>query len=104
MEIVQLVGRNSQGLYQRVFIELVRRKIAVEIAFMGNKESRVIMILGISNLPGKEKTLHALKAIPDVISAEYLSERVKANWEAIPQDGFSFEILRDGKDSDLVTF
>jgi len=80
MEIVQVVGRDSQGLCQRVLIELVRRKITLETAVMGKKEGKMVMILGITNLPDKGKTLYALKAIPDVISAEWLNDRVRCSW------------------------
>jgi chloramphenicol 3-O-phosphotransferase len=104
MEIVQLVGRDSQGLCQRVFIELVRRKINVETAIIGKKEGRVIMLLGITNLPGKGKTLYALKAIPDVLSAEYLNERVACNWEAVPQNGHTFDIIKSAKEKGTLSF
>jgi chloramphenicol 3-O-phosphotransferase len=104
MEIVQLVGRDSQGLCQRVFIELVRRKIMVETAVMGKKEGKIVMVLGLTNLPGKGKTLFALKAIPDVISAEWLSGRIRCAWEAVPQDGHSFDIIKSEKEKGNVSF
>lgn len=104
MEIVQVVGRDSQSLCQRVFIELVRRKIMVETAIIGKKEGKVIILLGITNLPGKGKTLHALKAIPDVLSAEYMNERVVCNWEAVPQDGHTFDIKKSAKEKGTLSF
>lgn len=104
MEIVQLVGRDSQGLCQRVFIELVRRKIVVETAIIGKKGSKIIMLLGITNLPGKDKTLYALKAIPDVLSAEYIPEMVRCNWEAVPHDGHTFDIIKSEKEKGPVSF
>ena len=104
MEIVQLVGRDSQGLCQRVLIELVRRKIVVETAVIGKKDGRVTMLLGISNLPGKGKTLYALKAIPDVVSAEYVNDRIRCNWEGVPQDGHTFEIIKISKNTEDVAF
>jgi len=104
MEVVQVVGRDSQGLCQRVFIELVRRKIMVETAVMGKKEGKMVMILGLNNLPGKGKTLFALKAIPDVISAEWLNARVKCTWEAVPQDGSVFDISKSMNEKGNMSF
>jgi len=104
MELVQLVTKCSQGVCQRVFIELVRRKIEVDNALIGKQGEHMTMVLGISNLPGKEKILYALKSIPDVISAEFLEEGVSCRWETIPKDGSSFEILRGSKDAQRVTF
>jgi chloramphenicol 3-O-phosphotransferase len=104
MEIVQVIGRDSQGLCQRVFIELVRRKVMVETAVMGKREGRMVMLLGLTNLPSKGKTLFALKAIPDVISAEWINDRVKCRWEAVPRDGHAFDIVRDSKEKGDVSF
>ncbi len=104
MEIVQVVGRDSQGLCQRVLIELVRRKITLETAVMGKKEGKMVMILGITNLPDKGKTLYALKAIPDVISAEWLNDRVRCSWEGVPQNGHSFDIERSTMEKGDMSF
>jgi len=104
MEVVQLTAKNSQGVCQRVFIELVRRKVEVESALIGKKNDHIIMILGIDNLPGKEKILYVLKAIPDVIAAEYLDGGVKCRWETIPHNGSTFEIIKSGKNEQKVSF
>ncbi len=104
MDIVQVVGRDSQGLCQRVFIELVRRKVMVETAVMGKKEGKMVMVLGLTNLPGKGKTLYALKAIPDVISAEWLNGRIKCTWEAVPQNGSAFDIAKSLNEKGNVSF
>jgi len=99
MEIVQVVGRDSQGLCQRVLIELVRRKITLETAVMGKKEGKMVMILGITNLPDKGKTLYALKA-----SAEWLNDRVRCSWEGVPQNGHSFDIERSTREKGDMSF
>jgi hypothetical protein len=94
MEVVQLVGKDSQGLCQRVFIEIVRRKATVEASVMGKKDNRVVMILGIDNFLDRDNILYALKAIPDVISAEWIEGRVKCDWEAMSHDGHSLDIVK----------
>ncbi len=71
MEVIKVVGKDSQGLFQRILVELGRRKIVVEKTFMARSDDlqTVIIEANTGNMNGR--LLHALMALQDVNTAEY---------------------------------
>ncbi|MFP4170382.1 MAG: hypothetical protein ACLFUV_05120 [Methanomassiliicoccales archaeon] len=91
MEIVQLVADESQGVFQRVLLELVRRKIEVDRALVSKGDGRITMVLAISNSPGRDKTLYALRSIQDVREARYLDGPVRCTWDIGSEEDMAIE-------------
>ncbi|MDW5562261.1 MAG: hypothetical protein SA339_03470 [Methanomassiliicoccus sp.] len=92
MEVIKIVGNDSPGLFQRVLVELGRRKIEIEKSFMarGKGQIHIIVEADTGNMNGR--LLHALMALQDVESAEYLSEDYFCFWEASPSKGSDYII------------
>jgi len=99
MELIKIVGNNTQGLFQRVLVELNRRKINIEKSFMarGGDIISIIVEANTGNMNGR--LLHALMALQDVTSAEYLDEDYFCFWESSPTKGSDF-IIACGADKD----
>lgn len=99
MEVIKIVGVDSQGFMQRVLVEFGRRKINVDKAFMACKEGRVTIILEADTGGMNGRLLHALMALHDVDSAEYLNEDYFCFWESSPSKGSDF-IIACSEDKD----
>ncbi|NLK25725.1 MAG: hypothetical protein GX307_03995 [Euryarchaeota archaeon] len=97
MELIKIVGNDSQGLFQRVLVELGRRKIDVEKSFMARSEGLITIIVEANTGNMNGRLLHALMALQDVKTAEYLSEEHFCVWESSPVKGSEF-IIACGSD------
>ncbi len=95
MEVIQILARDSQSIFQRVFIELVRRKVRVNDAFLHKNDKMVTMIMSISRFSTRGEVMQALRNLEDVLSAEWLEENVECHWEK-NANGSSVRIIRDG--------
>ncbi|NLT37244.1 MAG: hypothetical protein GXX95_03675 [Methanomassiliicoccus sp.] len=99
MEVIKIVGVDSQGLFQRVLVELGRRKINVEKAFMARSKGQITMIVEAETGGMNGRLLHALMALHDVNSAEYLNEDYFCFWESSPSKGSDY-IIACSEDKD----
>jgi hypothetical protein len=97
MEVIKIVGNDSPGLFQRILVELGRRKIEVEKSFMAREKGRINIMVEAETGTMNGRLLHALMALQDVESAEYLSEDYFCFWEASPTKGSGF-IIACGQD------
>lgn len=92
MEVIKIVGNDSQGLFQRVLVELGRRKIAVEKTFMARSKGLITIVVEADTGTMNGRLLHALMALQDVNSAEYVNEDYFCFWESSPTKGSDFII------------
>lgn len=92
MELIKIVGKDSPGLFQRVLVELGRRKINVEKSFMARGKGIVTMIVEANTGTMNGRLLHALMALQDVNTAEYLNDEYFCFWESSPTKGSDFII------------
>jgi len=92
MEVIKIVGNDSQGLFQRVLVELGRRKINVEKSFMARSRGLMTIIVEAETGNMNGRLLHALMALQDVNSAEYLTEDYFCFWETSPTKGSGYII------------
>jgi len=99
MAVVQLIAMDSQSILQRVFVELVRRKVEIEDACIHREEGLVTMIMSISNFQTKESVIQALMALQDVVSVEWVTEDVECRWER-SAEGSKMTIFRNGQEVD----
>lgn len=92
MEVIKIVGNDTQGLFQRVLVELGRRKINVEKSFMARSGGLITIIVeaNAGNMNGR--LLHALMALQDVNTAEYLEDDYFCFWESSPTKGSKYII------------
>ncbi|MBI0582986.1 MAG: hypothetical protein ISF22_02030 [Methanomassiliicoccus sp.] len=97
MEVIKIVGNDSPGLFQRVLVELGRRKIEVEKSFMAREKGHIYIIVEAETGSMNGRLLHALMALQDVESAEYLSEDYFCFWETSPSKGSDY-IIACGQD------
>lgn len=84
MEVIKVVGKDSQGFLQRVLVELGRRKIEVEKAFMARSGQLQTIIIEANTGNMNGRLLHALMALQDVNTAEYITEDYFCFWESSP--------------------
>ena len=99
MELMKIVGNDSPGLFQRVLVELGRRKIDVEKSFMARNDGLITIIVEANTGSMNGRLLHALAALQDVNSAEYLNEDYFCFWESSPDKGSDF-LVACGADKD----
>jgi len=99
MEVIKIVGNDSPGLFQRVLVELGRRKIEIEKSFMARGKGKIHIIVEADTGTMNGRLLHALMALQDVESAEYLSEDYFCFWETSPSKGSDY-IIACGHDKD----
>jgi acetolactate synthase-1/2/3 large subunit len=99
MEVIKIVGNDSSGLHQRVLVELGRRKINIEKSFMARSKGTITIILEANTGNMNGRLLHALMALHDVNSAEYINEDYFCFWESSPTKGSDF-IIACGADKD----
>ena len=99
MEVIKIVGNDSTGLLQRVLVELGRRKINVEKMFMARGKGLITIIVEANTGNMNGRLLHALMALHDVNTAEYISEEYFCFWESSPTKGSDY-IIACGADKD----
>ncbi len=99
MEVIKIVGNDSPGLFQRVLVELGRRKIEIEKAFMARGKGQIHIIVEADTGSMNGRLLHALMALQDVESAEYIAEDYFCFWETSPSKGSDY-IIACGQDKD----
>ncbi len=99
MEVIRIVGNGSPGLFQRILVELGRRKIEVNKMFVGSKGDLNTIIVELKANEHNGRLLHALTALQDVRSADYLEEEYYCFWGTSPEKGSDFLVIR-GKDED----
>ncbi|HOQ26104.1 MAG TPA: hypothetical protein PKX52_07565 [Methanomassiliicoccaceae archaeon] len=99
MELMKIVGNDTPGLFQRVLMELGRRKIDVEKAFMARSDGLITIVVEANTGTMNGRLLHALTALQDVVSAEYLNEDHFCFWESSPVKGSDY-LLACGADKD----
>ncbi len=92
MEVIKIVGNDSQGLIQRVLVELGRRKINIEKSFIARNKGTITIIVEADTGTMNGRLLHALMALHDVNTAEYLTEDYFCFWESSPSKGSDFII------------
>ncbi len=103
MEVIKIVGNDSQGLFQRILVELGRRKLEVNKMFMAKSKGLVTIIIETDTGNMNGRLLHALMALQDVNTAEYLQENYFCFWENHPTKGSDYiiacgaETAGDGK-------
>ncbi|MCQ5375435.1 MAG: hypothetical protein NO474_02400 [Methanomassiliicoccales archaeon] len=84
MEIIRIIGENTQGIFPKVLSELVRRKVEVNRAFVDRSNGKIEMIIEVRNSSLNGKLLHSLRNLQDVISVEYLKEKYICHLELSP--------------------
>jgi hypothetical protein len=101
MEVIKIVGNSSPGLFQRVLVELGRRKICIEKSFMARDKDEITIIVEADTGSMNGRLLHALMALQDVIAAEYIAEDYFCFWETSPSKGSDY-IIACGQDKDAI--
>ncbi|MDH7508121.1 MAG: hypothetical protein QHH00_01825 [Methanomassiliicoccales archaeon] len=86
MEVIRIIGENTQGVLPKVLSELVRRKVEVNRAFVERSDGKVEMVFEIRNSSLNGKLLHSLRNLQDVISVEYLKEKCICRLELSPEE------------------
>ncbi|WP_019177884.1 hypothetical protein [Methanomassiliicoccus luminyensis] len=99
MEVIKIVGNDSQGLIQRVLVELGRRKIRVEKTFMARTKGTITIIIEADTGSMNGRLLHAMMALQDVNTAEYIEDDYFCFWESSPTKGSDFIIACGGDKS-----
>ncbi len=99
MEVIKVVGEDTQSVFPRVLAELVRRKVEVDKAFVGKVNGRFEMIFEVKNSFLNGKLLHAIRNLQDVVSAEFLKESYLCHWKVSPECGSEEMIMRPGSES-----
>ena len=99
MEVIRIVGNESPGLFQRVLVELGRRKIEVDKMFVGRKGNQTTLIIEAKNCKENGRLLHALCSLQDVKSADYLQEDYFCFWGTSPTKGSDFLVIRGADES-----
>jgi len=84
MEVIKVIGEDTQSVFPRVLAELVRRKVVVDGVFVGKVEGRFEMIFEVKDSFLNGKLLHAIRNLQDVVSAEFLKESYLCHWEVSP--------------------
>jgi hypothetical protein len=92
MEVIKIVANDSQGLFQRILVELGRRKIEVNKMFMARNKGLVTVIIEADTGTMNGRLLHALMALQDINTAEYLKENYFCFWESHPAKGSDYII------------
>ncbi|MEM2979464.1 MAG: hypothetical protein QW083_03450 [Methanomassiliicoccales archaeon] len=86
MEVLRITGKNTQSIFPRVISELVRRKVELHRVFFHGDDAHVEMIIEVRNSSLNGKLLHALRAIQDVTSADYVENGLGCPWELDPRN------------------
>jgi acetolactate synthase-1/2/3 large subunit len=92
MEVIKIVGCDSPGLFQRILVELGRRKIEVEKSFMAREKGKINIIVEAETGSMNGRLLHAIMALQDIESAEYIAEDYFCFWETSPTKGSGYII------------
>ncbi|MBC7108137.1 MAG: hypothetical protein H5T41_05045 [Methanomassiliicoccales archaeon] len=100
MEVIRIIGENTQGIFPKVLSELVRRKVEVNRAFVERSNGKIEMIIELRNSSLNGKLLHSLRNLQDVISVEYLKEKYICRWELSPEENSQMTFVGPlGKDN-----
>jgi hypothetical protein len=89
MELMKIVGNDTPGLFQRVLVELGRRKIDVEKSFMARSNGLITIIVEANTGNMNGRLLHALaQGFPHVrggfLHVPYTPQQAAVHGEGVP--------------------